>query len=93
MATLFSLAAITLGIALGMAVQGIHEAALNEFDRGVRTLAGEADLRVQGPASGFADSVFEEIIRHPEIGAATPMLEVSAKVAGYEQPLRILGID
>ena len=93
MATLFSLAAITLGIALGMAVQAIHEAALNEFDRGVRTLAGEADLRIQGPASGFSDSLFEEIIRHPEVGAATPMVEVAAKIAGYEQPLRILGMD
>ena len=35
-------------LALGMAVQAIHEAALNEFGRGVRTLAGEADLRLVG---------------------------------------------
>ena len=93
LATLFSLLAITLGIALGMAVQAIHEAALNEFERGVRTLAGEADLRIQGPASGFADTLFEEVVGHPDVAAATPILEVAAKIAGHEQPLRILGVD
>ena len=37
MATLFSLAAIVLGVALGMAVQVVHESALGEFGRGLRT--------------------------------------------------------
>ena len=64
MASLFSLLAIILGVALGMAVQAIHEAALNEFGRGVRTLAGEADLRLVGPASGFDETLFEQILRH-----------------------------
>ena len=45
-ATLFSFIAIVLGVALGMAVQAVHEAALGEFGRGLRTLSGEADLQV-----------------------------------------------
>ena len=93
MATLFSLVAIILGVALGMAVQAIHEAALNEFGRGVRVLAGEADLRVIGPASGFDETLFEQILQHPEIAHASPVVEVEAKLAGYEQTLRVLGID
>ena len=40
LATLFSLAAIILGVALGMAVQAVHEAALGEFGRGLRALSG-----------------------------------------------------
>ena len=48
MATLFSLVAIVLGVALGMAVQAVHEAALSEFGRGLRTLAGQADLHDLG---------------------------------------------
>lgn len=93
MATLFSLVAIILGVALGMAVQAIHEAALNEFGRGVRVLAGEADLRLVGPASGFDETLFEQILQHPEIAHATPVVEVEAKLAGHEQTLRVLGID
>ncbi len=80
MASLFSLLAIILGVALGMAVQAIHEAALNEFGRGVRTLAGEADLRLVGPASGFDEALFEQILRHPDIAEATPIVEVEAKL-------------
>ena len=76
MATLFSLVAIVLGVALGMAVQAIHEAALNEFGRGVRVLAGESDLRVIGPASGFDEALYEQILLHPEIAHATPIVEV-----------------
>ena len=49
MATLFSFVAIVLGVALGMAVQAVHEAALIEFGRGLRMLAGDADLHVVGP--------------------------------------------
>lgn len=93
MATIFSLVAITLGVALGMAVQAIHTAALSEFGRGVRVLAGEADLRIVGPASGFSETLLGQIRDHPEIAEATPILEVEAKLAGHEQPLRILGID
>jgi putative ABC transport system permease protein len=93
MATLFSLLAIILGVALGMAVQAIHEAALNEFGRGVRVLAGAADLRLVGPASGFDETLLEQILRHPEIAVATPIVEVEAKLASHEQLLRILGVD
>lgn len=93
MATLFSLLAIILGVALGMAVQAIHEAALNEFGRGVRVLAGAADLRLVGPASGFDERLLEQILQHPEIAVATPIVEVEAKLAGHEALLKILGVD
>ena len=93
MASLFSLLAIILGVALGMAVQAIHEAALNEFGRGVRTLAGEADLRLVGPASGFDETLFEQILRHPDIAQATPIVEIDAKLVGHEPLLKVLGVD
>ncbi len=93
MATLFSLFAIVLGVGLGVAVQAIHEAALNEFGRSARSLAGDADLRVIGPASGFDENVLEQILKHPAIAEATPVLEVEAKLAGHEQTLQVLGID
>ena len=58
MATLFSFVAIVLGVALGMAVQAVHEAALAEFGRGLRTLAGDADLQVMGPRGGFDEHLY-----------------------------------
>ena len=46
LATLFSIAAIVLGVALGVAVHAVHQSALSEFGRGMRSLTGEADLLV-----------------------------------------------
>jgi putative ABC transport system ATP-binding protein len=50
MATLFSLIAIVLGVALGHGRQAVHEAALSEFGRGLRSLAGDADFAGGRPA-------------------------------------------
>jgi putative ABC transport system permease protein len=93
MATLLSLLAIVLGVGLGVAVQAIHEAALNEFGRGVRALAGDADLRIVGPASGFDETLLTQLLAHRAISEATPVVAVDAKLAGHEQTLPLLGID
>ena len=44
---------IAFGVALGVAVHLINSSAANEFNLAVRALAGEADLIVRGPRSGF----------------------------------------
>ena len=67
--------AIALGIALGVAVQVIHDAALDEFDHGMRTLSGEADLQIVGPRGGFDDALFEIVVLRPEVAAASPLLK------------------
>ena len=52
-ASVLSLVAIMLGVALGMGVQLIHNAALAEFDRGMRSLEGQADrVGAHVPAGG-----------------------------------------
>jgi putative ABC transport system permease protein len=61
LATLFSLAAIVLGVALGMAVQAVHEAALSEFGRGLRSMAGAADLQIVGPRGGFDEALYARL--------------------------------
>lgn len=93
MATLFSLAAIVLGVALGMAVQVVHESALGEFGRGLRTLSGEADLQVVGPRGGFDEAVYARLAARPEVAAASPVLEIEARLAGGEDSLTVLGVD
>ena len=51
--TLLSMAAIALGVALGLAVQLINQSAVAEFGQALRTLSGNADLTLRGPRSGF----------------------------------------
>lgn len=93
MATLFSFVAIVLGVALGMAVQAVHEAALAEFGRGLRTLAGDADFQVMGPRGGFDEHLYALLAARPEVAAASPVVEVQAKIIGREEPLHLLGLD
>ena len=92
-ATLFSVTAIVLGVALGMAVQAVHESALAEFGRGLRSVVGEADLLVVGPRGGFDESVLAQLGERPEILDASPVVEVEIAVAGKAGTLQLLGVD
>ena len=88
-----SVIAIALGVALGYAVQLINAVALNEFSQAVRSLAGEADLEIRGPRAGFDEMLYPRIARLPQVAVASPVLEVSAKLPGRPEPLRVLGLD
>ena len=92
-ATLFSFVAIVLGVALGMAVQAVHEAALSEFGRGLRSMSGEADLQVVGPQGGFDENLYALLAARPEVLEASPVVEVDVKLAGREETLHLLGVD
>ncbi len=93
LATALSLLAIALGVALGLAVQLIHSAALDEFGRGMRLLAGEADLQLVGPREGFDEAIYPVLALRAEVAAASPVLEIEARLPGRGDNLRILGID
>ena len=93
LATALSMFAIALGVALGLAVQLIHGAALHEFGRGMRLLTGEADLQVVGPRGGFDEDVYVRLARHPAVERASPVLEVEARLPGRDETLKVFGID
>lgn len=92
-AAFLSLLAIALGVALGLAVQLIHRAALEDFGHSLRVLAGEADLQIVGPASGFDDALYPSIAALPGIAEASPVIEVEARLAGESASLHIVGAD
>ena len=71
-----SVVAIALGVALGYAVQLITGAAVNELALGVQFLAGDADLQVRGPRSGFDEAVYPQLAWLPEVAVASPVVEV-----------------
>jgi putative ABC transport system permease protein len=85
--------AIALGVALGYAIQLITHSAVNELALGVQTLSGDADLQVHGPKNGFDERLYGQIARLSEIAAASPVLEVDAKLVDRDEPLSIVGID
>lgn len=92
-ATLFSFVAIVLGVALGMAVQAVHEAALTEFGRGMRSMTGGADLQVVGPRGGFDENLYAVLAGHPDVADASPVLELEVRRVGTEEPLQLMGVD
>ncbi|KPK35359.1 MAG: hypothetical protein AMJ66_01465 [Betaproteobacteria bacterium SG8_40] len=93
-----SVLAIALGVALGYAIQLINRAAIDEFDHAVRVLSGESDLTVRGARRGFSESVYPLLASRPEVRSASPMLEISARLAGRGddgdfRSLDVLGVD
>ncbi len=91
--TALSVLAIALGVSLGYAVQLITGAAVNELALGVQFLSGDADLQVRGPRGGFDQAIYPEIARLPGVAAASPVVEIDAKLAGRDDALKIVGID
>lgn len=85
--------AIALGVALGYAIQLITHTAVNELAASVRTLSGAADLQVRGPRSGFDEKLYPSIARMPEVAAASPLVEIDARLAGRDDTLTIVGLD
>ena len=94
---LVAVAAIAVGVAMGFAIHLINAAAFNEFSAAVKSLSGQADIQVAGREPLFDEAVYPRLAGHPLVAVASPVLEVSAGIAGREGAqggaLRIIGID
>src|SRR5438445_687180 len=91
--TLLSVAAIGLGVALAYAVQLITGTAINELALGIQVLSGEADLQIRGARGGFDERLYPMLAKLPEVAAASPAVEVDARISGRDDVLRIIGVD
>ncbi|SCU86441.1 ABC transporter permease [Cupriavidus necator] len=85
--------AVAIGVAMGYGVHLVNHAALAEFSQAVRSLMGNADLEIRGPRMGFDESLYPRIARLPEVAAASPVVEVNARVPGRTGALTLFGID
>ncbi|HEY3809527.1 MAG TPA: FtsX-like permease family protein [Steroidobacteraceae bacterium] len=89
-----SLAAIALGVALGVAVNLINASALAEFEQATRQVIGRPDLVIQGPAAGFEESLFVRLAHDAAVALASPVLEMNVGVSGPARPaLKVLALD
>ena len=96
-----SLLAISLGVAMGYAIQIINRAALAEMEQAVQTLSGAADLEVRGPRTGFVEALYAQLARRADVAVASPVLELELRIADGKPrvegtppaTLRVLGLD
>jgi putative ABC transport system permease protein len=78
---------------MGMAVQIINNSAISAFSMSVNVLSGDADLVVRGPRTGFDETVFPMIAQLAGVEAASPAVEVDAKLGGRRETVKVLGLD
>lgn len=87
--------AVALGVALGLSVHLVNEAALSEFGAAVRSANGQADASLRcEPACD--DAVFEQLVMLPEVRSAHPMVSFSSYTVapdGHRMPVTLLGVD
>jgi putative ABC transport system permease protein len=95
--TLVQMLAIAVGVALGYAVSLVNHAALAEFSSALRSINGEPDAAVAGTRAGFPEALFARVGAHPDVAAASPVLETDVLVlgTGEARPPRLLvvGLD
>src|SRR6187549_3112389 len=91
--TLVATLAIALGVALGFSIHTVNRSAIAEFTQGVSTLSGSADLVVRGPADGFDEAVYAGVARERDVGAASPVVEIDARLPSRDDTLPLAGVD
>ncbi|WP_298691830.1 FtsX-like permease family protein [uncultured Sphingomonas sp.] len=84
--------AIAIGVALGFAVHLVNASALDRFARGLATVNGGADLRIETTSrQGIGENLYPRIARLPGIAAASPVVVLHARIGGM--PVDLLGLD
>ncbi len=87
---------VLLGVGLGAALfTGVRLAAnvsMESFSTGMDRFAGTADAVVTADAGPVADGLVGELLKRPEVAAATPVLSVIVQVEGHDEAVRIIGI-
>lgn len=91
--TLLAIAAIALGVALGLAIHLINRVAADEVAIAARSLFGTADLAVEAGVEGFDEQLYPVVARLPGVAAVSPVVQIEAKLVGHRRALTVLGMD
>ncbi len=99
-ATLMSVLAIALGVALGYAIHLINSAALSDFSRAMQGLQGEPDVVLTAAdgadGRGVDLALLNDLARDPQVLVASPVIQLRVQLldaAGRAQPVTLLGLD
>ena len=91
--SVLAIAAIAAGVALGLAVNLVNDAALAEIQQAFRTVAGDADVRIEGVSRSIDETLYGRLGLHPQIEAIAPIIELDVAVAGRREALKVIGLD
>ena len=94
--SLTAIFAITLGVALALAVHLINASALAEFGQAMRTAQAQADLVLTARQGALPETLMARLVQHPDVQVANPVLEATVSMAhgaGPAQKVRVLGVD
>ena len=87
-----AIVAIAIGVALGFAVHLVNASALDRFARGLATVHGGADLRIEAAGGrGFDERLYARATRLPGVAAASPVVQLRARIGGAA--IDLLGLD
>ncbi|TLD46989.1 MAG: hypothetical protein FAZ92_00729 [Accumulibacter sp.] len=94
-ATLLSMLAIALGVALGYSVHLINDAALADFSRAMKTVQGEPDavIAARDSAGSVPLPLVDEIAGDPAVLVAAAVIETRVRIGDLRTPVRLIGID
>ena len=94
-ATLLSMLAIALGVALGFAIDLINTAALNDFSRAMKSVQGEPDAVIapRDSAASLPLTVINQVARDPAVLVIAPVIEVRVRIDNESATVRLIGLD
>ena len=94
-ATLLSMLAIALGVALGFAIDLINSAALADFSRAMKSVQGEPDVVIapRDSASSVPLAVVNLVARDPAVLVVAPVIEVRVRINSEAATVRLIGLD
>lgn len=94
-ATLLSMLAIALGVALGFAIDLINTAALNDFSRAMKSVQGEPDAVIasRDSAASVPLTVVNHVARDPAVLVAAPVIEARVRIDNESATVRLIGLD
>ncbi len=95
--TLAALAAVAIGVALGLSIHLVNRSALDAFGAAIAVVNGEAQAQVKAAsAQGFDEAAWPLLAAHPLVSAASPVIELTLPASspgGRPQPLTVIAID
>jgi len=94
-ATLLSMLAIALGVALGFAINLINSAALADFSRAMKSVQGEPDAVIapRDSAASVPLSTVNKLALDPAVLVVAPVIEWRVRVDDEAATVRLIGLD
>ncbi|HRF72029.1 MAG TPA: hypothetical protein PL117_04585, partial [Accumulibacter sp.] len=94
-ATLLSLLAIALGVALGYAIHLINDAALADFARAMKSVQGDPDavIAARDSAGSVPLATINAVASDPAVLVVAPVIETRVRIDHSPTPVALIGLD